>query len=87
MSASRAQGSTGVAVRRLDTTTADAIVSDVLAASDAGVLLITHRLTPLPAADEVIVLDRGRVAERGTHDELVAARGRYYELWRREIGC
>jgi thiol reductant ABC exporter CydC subunit len=71
----------------LDTTTADAIVSDVLAASDAGVLLITHRLTPLPAADEVIVLDRGRVAERGTHDELVAARGRYYELWRREIGC
>jgi thiol reductant ABC exporter CydC subunit len=69
----------------LDARTADAIVADLLTRSAAALLLITHRLTPLEGADEVIVLDRGRVIERGTHAELVAAQGRYDELWRREI--
>jgi thiol reductant ABC exporter CydC subunit len=71
----------------LDIASADAIVADVLAVAQAGLLLITHRLSPLHAADEVIVLERGRVVERGTHDELLDARGRYLELWSREVGC
>ena len=71
----------------LDTATADAIVADVLdAAGDRAVLLITHRLAGLQAADEVIVLDGGRVAQRGTHDELAARPGAYAEMWRREQG-
>jgi ABC-type multidrug transport system fused ATPase/permease subunit len=71
----------------LDTATADAIVADVLdAAGDRAVLLITHRLAGLQAADEVIVLDGGRVAQRGTHDELVARPGAYADMWRREQG-
>jgi thiol reductant ABC exporter CydC subunit len=71
----------------LDTATADAIVADVLdAAGDRAVLLITHRLAGLQAADEVIVLDGGRVAQRGTHDELAARPGAYADMWRREQG-
>jgi thiol reductant ABC exporter CydC subunit len=71
----------------LDTATADAIVADVLdAAGGRAVLLITHRLAGLQAADEVIVLDCGRVVQRGTHDELAARPGAYADMWRREQG-
>jgi thiol reductant ABC exporter CydC subunit len=71
----------------LDTATADAIVADMLAAAgERAVLLITHRLAGLHAADEVIVLDGGRVAQRGTHDELARRPGAYADMWRREQG-
>jgi thiol reductant ABC exporter CydC subunit len=71
----------------LDTQTADAIVADLLAVTrETGTLLITHRLAGLEEVDEVLVLDRGRVVERGAHAELLALGGRYADLWRREIG-
>ena len=44
-------------------------------------LLVAHRLTQAATADAVVVLDGGRVVEHGTHDELVAAGGRYAQLW------
>jgi thiol reductant ABC exporter CydC subunit len=69
----------------LDTATADGIVADLLAVTrDRTTLLITHRLVGLEDVDEVLVLDRGRVFERGTHAELLARGGRYAGLWRRE---
>ncbi len=71
----------------LDTATADGILADLLAATrERATLLITHRLAGLEEVDEVIVLDRGAVAERGTHAELLARGGRYGELWRQERG-
>ncbi len=71
----------------LDTAAADAIVADLLdATADVATLLITHRLAGLEAVDEVLVLDRGRVLERGTHAELLDAGGRYAEMWQRENG-
>ncbi len=71
----------------LDTQTADAIVADLLAVTrETGTLLITHRLAGLEEVDEVLMLDRGRVVERGAHGELLALGGRYADLWRREIG-
>jgi thiol reductant ABC exporter CydC subunit len=69
----------------LDTPTADAIVADLLAITrERATLLITHRLAGLQEVDEVLVLDRGRVIERGAHAELLARGGRYAALWRRE---
>lgn len=44
-------------------------------------LMVAHRLTQATTADTVIVLDGGRVVEQGSHDELVAAGGRYAQLW------
>jgi thiol reductant ABC exporter CydC subunit len=69
----------------LDTQTADAIVADLLTITEGRTtLLITHRLTGLEDVDEVLMLDHGRVLERGTHGELMGLGGRYAELWRRE---
>ncbi|MGH3981534.1 MAG: ABC transporter ATP-binding protein [Pseudonocardiaceae bacterium] len=43
-------------------------------------LVIAHRLSTIRAADQILVIEDGRVAERGTHDELLAAHGRYAQL-------
>jgi len=50
------------------------------------VLVIAHRLSTIRAADEVLVLEDGRVAERGGHDELLALDGLYANLWRVQAG-
>lgn len=60
----------------LDLPTADALTADLLAATTGRTtVLITHRLTGLEEVDEILVLDRGRVVQRGTHPELAAADG------------
>jgi ATP-binding cassette subfamily B protein len=52
-----------------------------VAASGRTTMLIAHRLQTARLADRIIVIDHGRVVEDGPHDALVAARGRYAEMW------
>jgi ATP-binding cassette subfamily B protein len=49
------------------------------------IVIIAHRLSTILCADRIVMLDRGRIAEQGTHQELLDTRGRYYELWRAQF--
>ena len=51
-------------------------------ASGRSVLVVAHRLHTIAGADQIIVLDGGRIVERGTHAELLAAGGRFAGMWR-----
>ncbi|REE25690.1 ABC-type multidrug transport system fused ATPase/permease subunit [Winogradskyella pacifica] len=44
-------------------------------------IVIAHRLSTIKKADQILVIENGRIAERGTHDELLKAEGRYYDLY------
>ena len=44
-------------------------------------MIVAHRLDQAASADQVVVMDKGRVLEQGTHADLVARNGRYTELW------
>ncbi|PKW08780.1 ATP-binding cassette, subfamily C, CydCD [Streptomyces sp. 1222.5] len=72
----------------LDLATADALTADLLAATEGRTtLLITHRLAGLEAVDEVIVLDGGRVVQRGAYAELAGADGPLRAMARREAAA
>ncbi len=65
----------------------EAAVQRALATALAGrtSLVIAHRLSTIRQADQILVIDAGRVRERGTHDELLAAGGLYAELYRTQF--
>jgi ABC-type multidrug transport system fused ATPase/permease subunit len=66
----------------LDPENRRALTADLLAATEGrATLFITHELDGLDQVDEIVVLERGRVAERGTHRELVRSGGLYQRMW------
>mgnify|MGYP001166054560 CR=1 FL=1 len=73
------------ATSALDSRT-EAAIQDTLEriAERRTTLVIAHRLSTVTSADRIIVLDRGRVAETGTHDQLLAMRGLYADMWARQ---
>jgi ABC-type multidrug transport system fused ATPase/permease subunit len=70
------------ATSALDATTEAAVQQtlDRIAGQDIIVVVIAHRLATVRNCERIVVMDKGRVAEQGTHDELLAAQGLYASL-------
>jgi ABC-type multidrug transport system fused ATPase/permease subunit len=69
-------------------TESEALIQEGLSALMAGrtTFVIAHRLSTIRSADQILVLEQGVIIERGTHAELLALGGRYFELYTRQAG-
>ena len=61
-------------------------IREVSAARDQMTILIAHRLSTVMHADTIFVLEKGKISEAGSHDELLEKKGLYYAMWRQQIG-
>jgi ABC-type multidrug transport system fused ATPase/permease subunit len=74
------------ATAHLDSTSEAAVQEALTEALDGRTaVVIAHRLSTIRAADQILVVEAGRIVERGTHDELLAAGGRYTDLYRTQF--
>ncbi len=70
----------------VDTQTEEAILKNLAAyGGNSTILLISHRPSTIKRADKIVVLDQGTIVETGTHEQLLAARGRYWEIIRKQL--
>ena len=69
-------------------TESEALIQEGLAGLMKGrtTFIIAHRLSTIRSADQILVLEQGRIVETGTHKELLGARGRYFDLYTRQAG-
>ena len=69
-------------------TESEAMIQEGLGALMVGrtTFVIAHRLSTIRSADQILVLENGGIVERGTHSELIAHRGRYFDLYTRQAG-
>jgi ATP-binding cassette subfamily B protein len=75
------------ATSSLDTRSEQAILEGMNAvARRATSLVIAHRLSTVVDADQILVLDAGRIVERGSHESLLNAQGLYADLWKMQMG-
>ena len=71
------------ATSALDSRTEQAIQAELMRLAETRTtLVIAHRLSTVVQADQILVLDHGRIVERGTHDALMRLNGKYAEMWR-----
>ncbi|MCF6136137.1 ABC transporter ATP-binding protein [Pseudalkalibacillus berkeleyi] len=75
------------ATANIDTET-EAIIQKALDVLKEGrtTFIIAHRLSTIKSADQILVLDRGQIVERGSHDELMKAKGKYFQMYQLQQG-
>ncbi len=74
------------ATSALDSANERAIQNELRSAAQGKTsLVIAHRLSTVVEAHEILVMDSGRIIERGTHEELLAAGGRYSSMWNMQL--
>lgn len=75
------------ATSSIDTET-EAVIQNALDVLKRGrtTIIIAHRLSTIKNADQILVLDRGRIVERGNHDQLMLAKGKYYQMYQLQQG-
>jgi ATP-binding cassette subfamily B protein len=61
-------------------------IREVSASREQMTILIAHRLSTIMHADTIYVLEKGHIAEEGSHDDLLEGKGLYYAMWRQQIG-
>jgi ATP-binding cassette, subfamily B, bacterial len=77
------------ATASLDSLTEEAIsgtINDIAAEKQQLIIAIAHRLSTIMNADKIYVLEKGKITETGTHQELLQLKGLYYAMWRQQIG-
>jgi len=76
------------ATSNIDTET-EMLIQDALEVLKKGrtTFIIAHRLSTIKNADHIIVLDKGEIAERGSHEELMALKGKYFNMYQMQIGA
>jgi ATP-binding cassette subfamily B protein len=77
------------ATSALDSITEESIsntVRDITSTREHITVMIAHRLSTIMHADRIYVLEKGRITETGTHDQLLVEKGLYYAMWRQQIG-
>ena len=77
------------ATSALDSLTEEQItktVKEVSALKQQITILIAHRLSTIMHADIIYVLEKGKITEQGTHNELLDKKGLYFAMWRQQIG-
>ncbi|MBV7533992.1 ABC transporter ATP-binding protein [Chitinophaga sp. sic0106] len=63
-----------------------ATIREVSASREQMTILIAHRLSTIMHADAIYVLEKGKIVETGSHDELLVQKGLYYAMWRQQVG-